>query len=153
MKQWFTNLGERLQESMRGRNGTDELNRFLLIVALAVLIIGFFTSGTIVAIISDPLCLIFLAIIYFRMLSKNLTKRRHENERYRAIIAKIGKPFESLRSASKRNRNRASAATPYAKENKIYTCKSCGQMLRVPKGKGKVKVTCPKCGSSFIKHT
>jgi predicted RNA-binding Zn-ribbon protein involved in translation (DUF1610 family) len=153
MKQWFTNVGERLQEFMRGRNGTDELNRFLLIVALAVLIIGFFFPSTIVALICDPVCLIFLAIIYFRMLSKNLTKRRRENERYRAIIAKMGKPFESLRNTSKRNRNRASAATPYIKENKIYTCKSCGQMLRVPKGKGKVKVTCPKCGTSFIKHT
>ncbi len=153
MKQWFTNLGERLQEFMRGRNGTDELNRFLLVVALIILLIGFFTPGTIVALICDPLCLVLLLVIYFRMLSKNLTKRRSENQRYRDIIAKFGKPFESARDNSKRNRTRTTAAAPYLKENKVYTCKSCGQMLRVPKGKGKIKVTCPKCGASFIKHT
>jgi uncharacterized paraquat-inducible protein A len=153
MGQWFKNLGERFQNFMQGRNGTDDLNRALLIVALVLIVLGFFISGTVVYTVSYLLCIVLIVVIYLRMFSKNLTQRRRENERYHAFRAKVGKPFESLHRSGKKNKARATNAAPYLKENKVYTCKECGQMLRVPKGKGKVKVTCPKCGASFIKHT
>lgn len=171
MKQWFQNLGYKFQEFMRGRYGDDNLNRFMIVIALIIIVIDMFVSNSIAATILNLVSWALIIFIFFRMFSKNLPARQAENERYMKITSRFRKsgnantgnssytpPYNSsnastTESKSARARRRAENAAEYRKDNKVFKCRKCGQMLRVPKGKGKVKVTCPKCGESFIKRT
>lgn len=139
----FQRLGEKLQSFMRGRNGVDNLARFVLVVALVLLLAGMFVSDATVRGVLSWLALAAILYAYFRMLSRNVGKRYRENCAYLRAFGQVAAPF---RRAGKRAEERKR----YGKTHRIYRCKGCGQSLRVPKGKGTVKVTCPKCGASFI---
>jgi len=169
MKQWLQGLAYRFQDFMRGRYGDDGLNRFMLIVALIIMVVEMFLPYSIARIVLDIIGWALIIFIIFRMFSKNTEKRRAENARFQRITERFkgssSKRTSSTRTSSSSNTGsakdshtsraarRAANAAPYRKENKVFKCRKCGQMLRVPKGKGKVKVTCPKCGESFIKRT
>ena len=75
-------------------------------------------------------------VILFRMFSKNLTKRRAENQKFMGWIWKA------------RNNAAGAKARRADKEHKYFTCK-CGAICRVPVGKGKIVITCPKCGAKI----
>ncbi len=125
------------RDFMNGRNGVDELGRFLSFVSIGFFIVSlFFRSSW-----TNIIWLALIVYIYFRMLSRNFSKRRQENERFLEIkdrflgIFKIG-----FRQARDRN-------------HKYFKCPRCRRNLRVPRGKGRISIHCPTCGTDFIKRT
>lgn len=163
-------LMDRFRQWMVGRYGSDQLNIALLVVYLIMSIILSFTGSIIVLIISY----ILMVLIFFRMFSKNIGKRYAENQKfmklYGPIRNKISKgkhnnpygsygqnsyynPYGSTyaNATSKRKKFRKKPKTD--KNHKIFQCGKCGQLIRVPKGKGKIAITCPNCRQEFIKRT
>ena len=126
---------------MDGRNGTDELCRFLLVLSLVLLLLSMLIKGLVGSILW-ALVLAALIYCYFRILSRNVYKRRSENEWYLRQKNAVSKWFRSLRDRWKQR-----------KEYRFFRCPSCHALLRVPKGKGKILLTCRKCGRRFERKT
>ena len=140
----------RFMNFMRGRRGFDQLGLFLMILSFAVEILGRILGSRIVYNVG---ILIFIYAI-FRMMSRNWLKRDEENQKYLNISNRV-KNWRYFRaqkkngiyeySQSERNRNGNFGGTVYA----YYHCPTCGQQVRIPAGKGKVMVTCPRCAEKF----
>ena len=129
---------------MYGRNGVDQMWRILFWVYLAVCVLrGIIVSVTKSAILAGILDLLTTALavyLLFRIFSKNLPRRREENQRF-------------LNWFRKAKGNAAGAKARRAdKDHKYFTCK-CGAVCRVPAGKGKIVITCPKCGQKINAKT
>ncbi|MEG1167632.1 hypothetical protein [Gordonibacter sp.] len=135
-------LSERIQRVMVGRNGPDEFARFFIWVSFAVLVASLFVGDGMARWMLSALMLACLACCYFRMLSKNIAARNRENRAYLQMRTRVTDPFSKLLERIRQRRT-------YGKDYLFCRCEHCGQRLRVPKGKGSVKVTCPKCGNSF----
>jgi len=123
-------LRTRLAKWMVGRNGADEMSMAAVYVALLLVIINIFAKNMVLSIIA----LLLLAFAVWRMTSKNVAKRREEN---RAFATKMGPLRPWLRDPS--------AAFAENRNYKHLKCPECGQPMRVPRGKGRLRVTCPKC--------
>jgi DNA-directed RNA polymerase subunit RPC12/RpoP len=138
MRNFFNNIRNKLANFMVGRYGVDELNQALGIGFLIFWILSLFTGKRWLYYIA----LVLFAIEVFRMLSKNYAARSKERLAYLKIVDKIkGVPNKVKQRWSQR------------KTHKFYRCKQCHVTIRVPKGLGKVEITCPKCGYKFIKKT
>lgn len=124
-------MKEKIRRFMMGRYGTDELTRYLIYLGIFFLLLDLFVKND--WLILFPL--ILLGICYFRMLSKNHRKRYEENQIFLKFKNKIFHMF-------KQNKN-----------YHFYTCPGCKQKIRIPRGKGKIEVACPKCGQKFIKKS
>lgn len=122
-----------IQRFMYGRYGNDPLNLFLLGLYLVLYLIFVFVRLEPLYWISFALLLVTL----FRLLSRNMERRREENARF---MRAAGPVISWLRL--RRNMHRD-------KEHVYFKCPSCGQRLRVPRGRGKITVTCRSCGASF----
>ena len=136
-------MKEKLIKFMYGRYGNDELNQFLFKLVFVSLVISFL-SGT-ASFLGDIfyfLALIIVVFIYFRMFSKNFNKRYSERTAYLNYYNKV------KLSLDKQNKIRQQKKS-YA----FFKCPSCKQKVRVPKGKGKISIHCPKCGVDFIKRS
>ena len=131
---WFRQLSARLAAGLRnfmaGRYGTDRLN-------MVILCTGLFCSLLSVWVKAMPLNLIFWALSYglmiwaiFRTLSRNTYKRYQENRKFLLIFDRL------------KDRN-----------NRYFNCPKCRQTVRVPRGKGKISITCPRCREKFIRKT
>lgn len=124
------------RDFMSGRYGMDNLGQFLMIVTAAMVILSIF-FGTVFLIIAGAL----LVLDYYRMFSRNYTKRSEENQKYLQIknsflsFFKVG--FMSIKD----------------RQHKYYRCPRCKRTLRVPRGKGNISIHCPTCGTDFIKKT
>ena len=130
-------MKERLARFMAGRNGNDQLNNFLLVFTLVLMLAGSFAGGVVGRYIMIASVLL-LALCYFRMFSRNVYKRREENGKYMRLKYKVS---AWLRLRKERWVQR--------KDYKFFTCPSCRTTLRVPRGHGKIKIVCRKCGVSF----
>lgn len=131
-------MREKIQRFMIGRYGVDQFSKFLNILTLVLLIISmFFRKSPLYT-----LALLLLIYTYFRMFSKNHQKRYAENQAYLIWHNKVTGFF------SRQKQLRAQKKIYH-----IYKCPDCRQKIRVPKGKGKICVTCPKCHKEFIKHS
>lgn len=119
---------------MMGRYGTDQLNFAILLVGMVLILIGSFFRSPIISL----LVLLLLCISIFRMFSKNTVARKRENAAFLRIWNRIKNFFyrEKLRLQNKNT-------------YKFFGCPGCKKTLRVPKGKGRIYVTCPKCGERF----
>ena len=136
-------MKEKFRQFMSGRYGADQLNRFLSIAVIALCVIMLFfknnaTVGSILSLVTWGL----LIYSIFRMFSRNYEKRSAENRRYLEIKNKITSKFDLIKRQIKDR-----------KTHKYYSCPQCGKTVRVPKGKGKIRITCPNCANSFIKET
>ena len=120
---------------MIGRYGTDEFNNFLTIIVFITIVISIFVDNKF-----SMFATIFLIYLYFRMFSRNYSARRAENAAFLRVKYKITGYF-----------------TPQAREQRkhfhIYKCPQCKQKIRIPRGKGKIQITCPKCRHEFIKRS
>lgn len=123
---------------MIGRNGHDQLNMFLLMLALLLFIFAAIFSGSFGKYV-QLLVWLLLFLIYFRMMSKNLQRRREENGKYIRLKFKVSGMFRARRERWVQR-----------KDYKFFTCPSCRAVLRVPRGHGKIKIVCRRCGSSFV---
>ena len=131
-------MKKRFMDFMSGRYGTDELSKFMLAVCLVLLVINIFTGVQGVYLIA----LVLLGVCYFRMFSRNYVKRSEENRKYLDTVWKIKNWF-----LKKKYR------IIQSKDFHIYKCPSCGQKIRIPRGKGKICITCPKCRNQFEKKS
>lgn len=131
MRQWFSNF-------MNGRYGADQLSRFMLGVCLVCMALNIFTDvhGL------YTVALILLGICYFRMLSRNHVQRSAENQKYLDMTWKLRAKFDKTKRR-----------IVQSKDFHIYKCPSCGQKIRIPRGKGKIRITCPKCRHEFEKKS
>ena len=136
-EQFLARSRQRAAVFMAGRNGNDQFNFFLLIADVALLLLASIFSRRLGGLLY-PLVLILLGYSYFRMLSRNLYKRRTENENYLRLRARV---LSRLRLVKER--------WIQHKEYKFFTCPSCKAVMRVPRGRGKIKIVCRKCGNSF----
>ena len=131
-------MKEKFLRFMAGRYGVDQLSRFLSFVALALIVLNLFFRSSVLWILG----LAVLVLTYVRMFSKNYEKRRKENERYLQLKYKLTSGFRNWNDRRKQSRDYV-----------FFRCPSCHAMLRVPRGKGKIRVTCRKCGNAFEKKT
>ena len=136
---FFQRMGNALARFMYGRNGADKLGITVLWSSVVVNLISSFVvrhsrvTGTLLY--YAAMVMLFYAL--FRMFSKNLGKRREENQKFVNWLWRM----KSSRSGAK--------ARHADKEHKYFTCKKCGTICRVPVGKGNVVITCPKCGTEM----
>ena len=123
---------------MRGRRGPDDLAQFSVNLAIVVLIVnlvlGFFVNVSWLAWVE----LALVAYAVFRMLSRNLAARARENE---AFLRALGPTRPWLQNPR--------AAWAELRSYRHVRCTSCKQRIRVPRGKGKLRVTCPRCHTKF----
>lgn len=138
MKNWFGNLGRKMQLWMIGRYGTDELSKFLVWAGLVLLIASYFRPLRFLSIFAW----IVLIWSYFRIFSKNVVKRSRERETYMRLTAKIRSKINVYKRMFRER-----------KTHRYFKCPRCKTMIRVPKGKGKIAITCRKCGNELIKTT
>lgn len=136
---WFANL-------MRGRYGTDNLNRFLLIVAFVLIIIDMFLRWRLLHLLT----VVLLIYIYCRMFSRNINARYRENQKFLQFAARFRKGRSGGGYGSYGGYSGGAGKTK-DKTHKILRCPGCGEKLRVPKGAGKINISCPHCGTKFVK--
>lgn len=132
--QWMRSLGMRmtagLQRFMYGRYGTDRLNTVVLGIGLVACLIGMFVSSPIPSLLLTLISYACMFWALFRTFSRNTYKRYQENRRFSQLLEQL------------KDRN-----------NRYFSCPKCHQSVRVPKGKGKIAITCPRCKERFIKKT
>lgn len=128
---------DRIARFMYGRYGMDPFGRFLLIAALVLLVISMFL-GSVANLIFWVLGLAALVWCYARALSRKFDKRRAENNKYLRVKAAVMQWFASVKTRWTQR-----------KEYRFFRCPSCHALLRVPKGKGRIQLTCRKCGNRF----
>lgn len=138
MRRFFGNLGAGLRRWMIGRYGADELSRFLMWCGIILLIAAIFKP---VAFLAIPAWIILL-YSYFRCFSRNIVKRSKERDVYLRITGKFKSRFSILK---KRWRDRNTHV--------YYRCPGCRTTIRVPRGRGRIAISCPKCRREFIKTT
>lgn len=128
---------ERMARFMYGRYGMDPLGRFLTIAALVLLVLSMFLGGLSSSILW-VLGLAALMCCYARALSRRYDKRRAENNQYMRARSAVTRWFSSIRTRWSQR-----------KDFRFFRCPSCHALLRVPKGKGRIQLTCRKCGNRF----
>lgn len=131
MKNW-------LQRFMYGRYGVDQLSMAILILTIVLTLFGVFIRIPYMEIVY----ILLLVLCYFRIFSRNIYKRRAENAKFMKFYQPVKTWF---RDKKERFRDR--------KTHKYFKCPSCGQRLRVPKGKGNITITCTKCKTKFDGRT
>lgn len=131
-------MREKFQKFMTGRYGTDQLSRFLLGAGLALAVISMFWRKA----NFTWFLLVILIIVYYRMFSKDISRRYAENQKYLELTAKVRQKFY-------KEKRRIEQSKEYA----FFKCPSCSQEVRVPRGKGKIEIDCPKCHTKFIKRS
>ena len=131
-------LRERFQRFMYGRYGMDGLGQFLMWTAMASLLLSWFVARP----FFNTLSMVLLLWGYFRMFSRNVQKRYQENCMYYRYVNKVKDFFKKQKSYIQQR-----------KTHHIYKCPQCKQKIRIPRGKGRVAITCRRCGTEFIKNS
>ncbi len=129
-RQFMAQLSAKIQRFMAGRYGTDRLNMTILGAGLvACLISPFFHNATVNLLLTAISYGLMIWAIY-RSLSRQTYKRYQENRKFLQF-------FDRLRD----------------RQHRYYDCPKCRQVVRVPRGKGKIAITCPRCREKFIRNT
>ena len=131
---FFRNLAGRLSAGVRrfmeGRYGSDKLNTAILVAALVLVLVYTFLPFGVIKIILWIISYALMIWAIFRMLSRNTYRRYQENRRFLQFV-------DGIRD----------------REHRYYNCPTCRQRVRVPRGKGKIAISCPKCREKFIRKT
>lgn len=129
-------MREKFQRFMMGRYGVDAFGKFLLGAVVVLWIVNLFANSKFLY----SWALLLMIYAYYRMFSRNAAKRYHENVKYLQIKNKIVARFRSEKSQLQQR-----------KTHHIYRCPTCRQKIRIPRGKGRICITCPKCKTEFTK--
>ena len=131
---WLRNLGAKISYALRrfmmGRYGTDKLNMVILGAGLIVSLISMFIHFIPANLVLTTLSYGLMGWAIFRTLSRNTYKRYQENRKYLMLVQRLKD-----------------------REHRYFDCPRCRQQVRVPRGKGKIAISCPKCKERFIKKT
>ena len=172
---FFNRLGQRFRQFMVGRYGTDNLSRFMLVLAFICMIVNLFLRSK--TWILSAAVWVLLILVYLRMFSRNIQARYNENTRYLMLKEKIVGPFRrnggqsgsSYNSSyggygsgsygAYQNGSGSSSGTKSGgryrsdAEHRIFRCPKCSQRVRVPRGRGMIEITCPRCSNTFRKRS
>jgi len=131
---WFRQLGAKisagLQRFMMGRYGTDKLNMYILGAGVILCLLTIFLPWALADLALSLLAYVLMFWALFRTFSRNTYKRYQENRRFLLFLDRIKD-----------------------REHKYFKCPQCRQPVRVPKGKGKIAITCPKCREKFVRKS
>ena len=131
-------MKEKFMRFMQGRNGFDQFSQFLNMVVLVIFVISLFVKW-------PPFYYLGIALLiymYFRVFSKNTPKRYAENQK-----------FCNLRYDAAIKWNNKKREWEQRKIYRFFRCPMCKQKVRVPKGRGKACITCPKCKEEFVRRS
>jgi hypothetical protein len=131
-------MKQKMQQFMMGRYGADQLGRLLMGISILFLLVSLFTR-------LDIFCILALGLMayeYYRMMSRKIEQRYAENQKYLNGRYRLAVKW-----------NRRKERFRQRKDYHFYRCPSCKQKVRVPKGKGRICITCPKCKGEFIKKS
>ena len=137
-------MRDKFNQFMQGRygsQGADQLSRFTLIASLVMIALSLFIHNFIGTVL-DTLGIVLIVYTYYRLFSRDFSKRCDENRRYLDIISKIRRRFSRDKNIVKQ-----------LKDYHIYSCPGCGQKIRIPRGKGRIEISCPKCHTKFVKNS
>ena len=126
-------IRQALMRFMYGRNGIDQLGTFTLVLYLILWVVQLVSHWFFLFILEYLLLLLTL----FRMLSRNLSRRRAENARFLQLVRPVC------------GRCKSCCARMKDREHRYFKCPNCGQRMRVPRGKGRITVHCRSCGATF----
>ena len=129
---------------MQGRYGVDDFSRFIMGVALTLIILTMVVTmfNRNVGSILDFLGIAAIVYAYFRIFSRNIQQRYAENQKYLQVTSKFRLRFNKEKNLMEQR-----------KTHHIYSCPGCGQKIRIPRGKGKIEIECPKCHTKFVKRS
>ena len=131
---WLHRVGARvsagLRSFMQGRYGTDKLNTAILIAGVVACLLSALIPFALFDLLMTLVSYALMGWAIFRMLSRNTYRRYEENRKYLRFVERIKD-----------------------REHKYFDCPRCRQAVRVPRGKGKIAITCPKCKEKFIRKT
>ena len=151
-------MREKLARFLQGRYGIDELGRFLMGMTFIILIVELVTGWYV-------LTLSFWAVfilVYYRMLSRDYGKRQQENQKFLTVRYKVRTKWYQIFHRNGNTYRNSSIKDGFQKIKKelhqkmqyhIYKCPNCSQKIRIPRGKGKIMVRCPKCKIEFMKRS
>lgn len=137
-------MRDKFNKFMQGRYGVDDLSRFIMGAALVLIILAMFanifsrTAGSTL----DILGVAAIVYAYMRIFSRNIQQRYAENQKFLQMTSKFRFRFNNEKDLMKQR-----------KTHHIYSCPGCGQKIRIPKGKGKIEIECPKCHIKFVKRS
>ncbi len=131
-------MKEKFNQFMAGRYGVDDFSRFMLGAAVVIMLLNLILRIPFL----NTLVLVIFILIYVRMFSKNIQKRYDENMKFLQQKNKVLGIF-----------NKNKRTVEQMKTYHIYKCPNCSQKIRIPRGKGKIMITCPKCGHEFQKKS
>ena len=123
-------FSSRLRRFMEGRYGNDKLNNAILGVALFFVILALFIRNPLVNLIVHAVAYVLMFWMIFRSLSRNTYKRYQENRRYLQFFGRLKD-----------------------RDHRYFDCPKCRQMVRVPRGKGKIAISCPRCREKFVRKS
>ena len=131
---WFRRLGSKISAGMRnfmaGRYGNDKLNMYILGIGVIICLISMFIPVAVVNLLLTVVSYVLMIWAIFRTFSRNTYKRYQENRRFLLFLDRIKD-----------------------RDHKYFSCPKCRQSVRVPKGKGKIAIPCPKGREKFIRKT
>ncbi|MBQ0037309.1 MAG: hypothetical protein KBS74_01410 [Clostridiales bacterium] len=135
---FFQRIGNALSRFMYGRNGADLLGLVMIWAVIVMDVINMFVKNTVANGIIGLVAAVLTVWALFRVFSRNLYQRREENRKF---MEKVWNPVtQGFRTAKQQKQD---------KEHKYFTCCACRAVCRVPVGKGKIVITCPKCGNQI----
>lgn len=129
---------DKLRDFMLGRRGLDALSIGLMVLSLIISIFTRFSRSMLIRAVPAVILLYCL----YRVLSRDTGKRQQETDVFMRFCRPVA---ERLGGAISRMRESGSY--------KFFRCPECSQQVRVPKGKGKIEITCPKCKGRFVKKS
>lgn len=129
---------EKFMRFMQGRNGFDQFSQFLNMMILVIFVLSLFIKWAPLYYFGIGL----LVYMYFRVFSRNIPKRYAENQK-----------FCNMRYDASIKWNKMKKEWEQRKIYRFYRCPMCKQKVRVPKGRGKICITCPKCREEFVRKS
>lgn len=129
-------MRDRMMRFMSGRYGSDPLNQAMMFLSVLLFLVSIFWS---------PIYILALALmvgVLFRMFSRNIAKRQAEGAAFERLRARVVRFFTNTKNLMFGT-----------KTHRYYKCPSCKQVVRVPRGRGKISIHCPKCQTDFAKKT
>jgi len=137
-------LAFQISAFMAGRNGLDKLSVFLLVLVFIINGVNSFIRGAVPSVLLYAVSVAFLSLAVFRVVSKNIPKRRNENNVFLNVLDAFGFN-ESAHRLKNANKN-LGLRLRYIGTHRFRKCRGCGEMLRLSKKRGKREFPCPRCG-------
>ncbi|GFH96075.1 hypothetical protein IMSAGC003_02628 [Lachnospiraceae bacterium] len=130
-------MREKMMRFMQGRYGNDRLGQVMLGLALVCVVLSLFRIPFI-----STIGLVVLILTYYRMFSRQIARRTAENQKYLQLEWKLRAKLQKQKQSLARRRT-----------HRIYKCPNCRQKIRVPRNRGRIAISCRKCGTEFIRKT